>query len=197
MTHLIKIVLAEPSPIIRNGILSILHHFNRIQTEVYEVNEVEQLKSALQWRKPDLLLVNPMVLNLFSLQQIRKEAANQSLKCVALQSALADNSLFKHFDEIIGLYDSIEQINEKLTRLVSLPEEENRLESLSVREKEIVVCIVKGMINRQIADKLHLSTHTVVSHRRNIATKLQIHSTSGLTIYAIVNKLVTMEEIKF
>ncbi len=69
-------------------------------------------------------------------------------------------------------------------------------EPLSVREKEIIVCVVKGMTNKQIADALCISAHTVITHRRNIAAKLQIHSAAGLTIYAIVNKLVELSEIK-
>ena len=79
------------------------------------------------------------------------------------------------------------------------PEEETENEeqqTLSAREKEIVVCVVKGMTNREIADRLFLSTHTVVTHRRNIARKLQVHSASGLTVYAIVNKLVELNDIK-
>ncbi len=71
-----------------------------------------------------------------------------------------------------------------------------RQETLSAREKEIIVCVVKGMVNKQIADTLCISTHTVITHRRNIAAKLQIHSAAGLTIYAIVNKLVELSEIK-
>lgn len=56
--------------------------------------------------------------------------------------------------------------------------------------------MVKGMTNKAIADKLFLSIHTVITHRRNIARKLQIHSSAGLTIYAIVNKLVELQDIK-
>jgi len=67
---------------------------------------------------------------------------------------------------------------------------------LSSREKEIVVCVVKGLTNREIAEQLYLSAHTVITHRRNIARKLQIHSASGLTVYAIVNKLVELGDIK-
>ena len=55
--------------------------------------------------------------------------------------------------------------------------------------------MVKGMTNKQTADALCISPHTVVTHRRNIAAKLQIHSAAGLTIYAIVNKLVDLSEI--
>lgn len=69
-------------------------------------------------------------------------------------------------------------------------------EVLSQREKEIIVCVVKGMTNKQIAEQLFISTHTVITHRRNIASKLQIHSPSGLTIYAIVHKLVELNEVK-
>ena len=59
-----------------------------------------------------------------------------------------------------------------------------------------MICVVKGMTNREIADQLFLSTHTVITHRRNIARKLQIRSASGLTVYAIVNKLVELNEVK-
>ena len=52
------------------------------------------------------------------------------------------------------------------------------------------------MTNREIADRLYLSTHTVITHRRNIARKLQVHSASGLTVYAIVNKLIELNDIK-
>ena len=68
-------------------------------------------------------------------------------------------------------------------------------EELSAREKEIVSCVAKGMSNKEIADRLCLSINTVTTHRRNIARKLQIHSPAGITIYAIVNKLVTLEEV--
>lgn len=71
-----------------------------------------------------------------------------------------------------------------------------RRETLSAREREVVVCVVKGLSNKQIADELSISTHTVITHRRNIAAKLQIHSAAGLTIYAIVNKLVELADIK-
>ena len=62
--------------------------------------------------------------------------------------------------------------------------------SLSEREQEVLVQVAKGLSNKEIADALCLSTHTVITHRKNIAAKLNIHSTAGLTIYAIANGLV-------
>ena len=81
-------------------------------------------------------------------------------------------------------------------RLAADGSAEVRQEPLSAREREIIVCVVKGLTNKEIADCLCISTHTVITHRRNIASKLQIHSAAGLTIYAIVNKLVELSEIK-
>ena len=74
-------------------------------------------------------------------------------------------------------------------------DETGKKDALSDREKEVLVCIARGQSNKQIADNLFLSVHTVATHRRNISAKLQIHSTAGLTIYAIASKLVDMHEL--
>lgn len=69
-------------------------------------------------------------------------------------------------------------------------------DALSEREKEIVGCIVRGLTNKETADRLFISVNTVLTHRKNIFRKLDIHSVSGLTIYAIVNGLVKLDEVK-
>ena len=89
-----------------------------------------------------------------------------------------------------------EQIKEKLRSVCNSRDGEASQELLSAREKEIIVGVVKGLTNKQIAERLFISAHTVITHRRNIAAKLQIHSPAGLTIYAIVNKLVELNDVK-
>lgn len=69
-------------------------------------------------------------------------------------------------------------------------------DALSEREKDVVVSLVQGMSNKEIADHLCISINTVITHRRNIARKLQIHSAAGLTIYAIVNQLVDISSVR-
>lgn len=69
-------------------------------------------------------------------------------------------------------------------------------EPLSDREKEVLVQLVNGLSNKEIANVLCISTHTVMSHRKNISKKLHIHSAAGLTIYAISNNLVCLDELK-
>lgn len=70
------------------------------------------------------------------------------------------------------------------------------LGKLGEREKDVLVCVARGMSNKEIANALCLSVHTVTTHRRNISQKLQIHSTAGLIIYAIANGLIQLDEVK-
>ena len=83
-------------------------------------------------------------------------------------------------------------VSVKISKMIS---QENS-EQLSEREKDVVICIVQGMSNKEVADHLFISVNTVITHRRNIARKLQIHSPAGLTIYAIVNNLVDISSVK-
>ncbi len=69
-------------------------------------------------------------------------------------------------------------------------------ETLSEREKDVVIGVVQGLTNKEIADKLFIAPNTVITHRRNIARKLQIHTAAGLTIYAIVNKLIDISSVE-
>jgi regulator of cell morphogenesis and NO signaling len=67
---------------------------------------------------------------------------------------------------------------------------------LTAREREIVGAIAHGWSNKESADRMCVSVHTVTTHRRNICAKLGIHSPSGLTIYAILHGLVNIDEIR-
>ena len=82
-------------------------------------------------------------------------------------------------------------VSAKISKMIS-----QNNEMLSDREKDVIVSLVQGMTNKEIADHLCISINTVITHRRNIARKLQIHSPAGLTIYAIVNNLVDISSVK-
>lgn len=80
-----------------------------------------------------------------------------------------------------------------------LPEQSNALDAngdieLTARERDIVTAIARGLSNKEIADKLFISIHTVATHRRNICAKLNIHSASGMTLFAIIHGLISLEE---
>ena len=201
MSTNLKVAIAEPADIIRYGLEMMLKRLPGFRLQLVEIATAGSLLDLLQLHKPDMLIVNPLLPGSFGLSHIKEECGCEEMKCVALQTTPVDPQTLEVYDERLSLYDSAEEIARKLQRLTQKPEAEGAegeegQQLLSQREKEIVVCVVKGMTNREIADLLFLSTHTVITHRRNIARKLQIHSASGLTIYAIVNKLVELSDIK-
>ena len=151
---------------------------------------------------PDILLVNPTFGGWFHMEEFRSDPVHASVKCIALNCHITDASVLRAYDESITLHDDVDTLVAKFKSVIATDEEDPSsfaqpdTEALSQREREIVICVVKGMTNREIADRLFLSVHTVNTHRRNIARKLEIHSTAGLTIYAIVNKLVDLADVK-
>jgi DNA-binding CsgD family transcriptional regulator len=195
MSKQIKVAIAESSDVIRAGIISILKSMN-FQIFFVEIKNLQQLRHSVAHHNFDILILNPILTGFSSPQQLKKEFRKSGIKIIALQSVLCENSLMLQYDESVSIFDSAEQIISKLKKAISSPESDISSECLSSREKEIVGLVVKGLSNKQIAEKLNLSIHTVITHRRNISTKLDIHSTSGLTIYAIVNKLIEIDDIK-
>lgn len=190
------IVIAEPSLIIRSGIASVLKRMTTLTIDIAEISEIALLSERLSKLQPDILIIDPSHLGVFSLQQIKNEIGHSSLKAIALQNTLVDTSSLKHYDDVILIYDTADTIKNKLLALIESKDKKTNKQELSEREKDVVICVVKGLTNKQIAEELYVSTHTIMAHRRNIANKLGIHSTAGLTIFAIVNKLININEIE-
>lgn len=142
----------------------------------------------------DLLIVSPSIISDPMLPLLVKEVGMPDLKVISYCTTLLEDEWSVHFDGKILLTDSYQEMYQTIDSVLSIESEEEQL--LTPREKDVVIAVVKGMTNKEIADELFLSTHTVITHRRNIARKLDIHSASGLTIYAIMNKLVALDEIK-
>lgn len=192
----LKLAVAEPSAILRCGIIAVLRRLPAPDVDILEIGDIAQIAAQLTRHRPDVLVVNPASLGFCTPQQLRAQTGCDGMRCIALQLAVTDAAMLSAYDEVLSVYDSVETLRRKIVRPVDEAPREERQEPLSVREREIVVCIVRGMSNKQIAETLCISTHTVITHRRNIVAKLQIHSPAGLTIYAIVNKLVDLSEIR-
>lgn len=198
-TPTIRIAIAEVSPIVRSGLEAQLKRLARYKVQILHLTDDARREwtEALAVTPADIFILNPLLCGLSP-----KTLAPQyeDAKFVALSLSLADDSLLSGYDDILPITASVRQIAELFDRLVQKPDTDAmqsnaEAQTLTPREREIVVCIVKGMTNKEIASALFLSTHTVITHRRNITKKLQIHSPSGLTIYAIMNKMVELNEI--
>lgn len=197
--EVIRIAIAETSVIIRGGLTAALKRLPNVKVQPIELLSIEALHDCVRTQCPDMLIVNPAFGDYFDIGKFREETSGKKIRVIALVTSFVDASLLSKYDESISIFDDLERLSKKISGLLNVPSEEEDLENqdaLSQREKEIVICVVKGMTNKEIAEKLFLSIHTVITHRRNIRKKLQIHSAAGLTIYAIVNKLVTLNDVK-
>lgn len=197
--EVIRIAIAETSVIIRGGLTAALKRLPNVKVQPIELLSIEAPHDCVRTQCPDMLIVNPAFGDYFDIGKFREETSGKKIRVIALVTSFVDASLLSKYDESISIFDDLERLSKKISGLLNVPSEEEDLENqdaLSQREKEIVICVVKGMTNKEIAEKLFLSIHTVITHRRNISKKLQIHSAAGLTIYAIVNKLVTLNDVK-
>lgn len=146
----------------------------------------------------DILIANPM-------QFVNREKEIKKLRRAYPTLAIAgiDFGIINHqpmlTDLSFTLYDSPEHILHSLMKLQeksrSTEQEKEEDDNLTPREIEVLTGLVNGMINKEIAQQLHISIHTVVRHRKNITLKTGIRSQSGLTIYAISKKIVSIEDI--
>ena len=192
----ILIAVAESSVIVRSGLVSVLKRLPDMEVEVVEVTSKDGIRHCMEMHTPQILIVNPQLEGWFDVDAFR-QYYKQDVKLVSLLCSMVDSSQLKGYDERVTLFDDMASLEKKITELLNIAdEEESDQDALSQREKEIVGCIVRGMTNKEIAEKLFISVHTVMTHRKNITRKLQIHSAAGLTIYAIVNKLVELSEVK-
>ncbi|MBR6841435.1 MAG: helix-turn-helix transcriptional regulator [Prevotella sp.] len=111
------------------------------------------------------------------------------------QHAEVEDRIFTPAIKRLELLTKQEDVSKNITSMVFRSGQDNS-EALSDREREVIIGVVQGMSNKEIADHLCISVNTVITHRRNIARKLQIHSPAGLTIYAIVNGFVDISSVK-
>ncbi len=192
------LAVAETSYIIRKGLVYVLSQLASVG-KVVELKEMENINYQLDILRPDAVLINPMLLGHTSRQDIRQQLnLNNKTAIIALVYNIIDEQFYRSYDAVIKINDSESKIEEILLNCLN-KEQNNQTdqEELSDREKEILISVVKGMSNKEIADHHNISIHTAITHRRNITRKLKVHSISGLTIYAIINKLIDISEIKY
>jgi DNA-binding NarL/FixJ family response regulator len=121
----------------------------------------------------------------------------ESVQWVALVYAFFDQHLLSSFENSISISDAPDTIIDTINRIKSAENPKEQLiynEIISEREIDVLKLLASGMSNKEIAEKLNISINTVITHRKNISQKTGIKSVSGLTIYAVLKKFVTLDD---
>lgn len=193
-----KIVIAEPSPIVTAGLLKFFEDLNQVHV-VSVVDNLDDLNDKMIIHNPDMLIVNPLMMGYTNNNLIKQITQTYpDTICIALVTTFIDKNFLRYFREVIELSDNKQKVANKIFNLINNNDDsssQNDSVDLSNRETDVLVCVAKGMTNKDISDMLNISVHTVITHRKNIVKKTGIKSVSGLTVYALLNNLVEESEI--
>ena len=193
-----KIIIVEPSPIVSAGLASYFDDINQVSI-VSQLDRIDRMEEKLAAYNPDILIINPLLIAYDTNEHFLKICRDFSnVIPVALMTSYVDAGILKQFKDVIEINDSKQKVVTKIFNLLSdnkLTQDKPESIELSNRETDVLVALVKGLTNKEISDKLYISVHTVITHRKNIVRKTGIKSVSGLTVYALLNNLVDETEI--
>lgn len=197
-THAKKVLLIVPSKIVARGMEAVLSELGEFRVEgiLTDLSHASQMR--LRNIDADVIVLDPVVFDFVSRSSVRSHISEYSdAAVVGLQTIPMDDEQKKQYDALIGLNDDpvliVRKLRESLDSRQDNPETEEY--DLSAREKEILVCVARGMLNKEIADACNLSIHTVITHRKNITRKTGIKTVAGLTVYALLNNLIDSSSI--
>ena len=193
-----KIIIVEPSPIVSAGLTSYFDDMKQVSI-VSQLDRIDRMEEKLAAYNPDILIINPLLIAYDTNEHFLKICRDFSnVIPVALVTSYVDAGILKQFKDVIEINDSKQKVVTKIFNLLSdnkLTQDKPESVELSNRETDVLVALVKGLTNKEISDKLYISVHTVITHRKNIVRKTGIKSVSGLTVYALLNNLVDETEI--
>jgi len=191
-----RVIICEASEIIANGLSEIVNSMVQFDV-VLRLETPERLSEKIVSTDANVLIVNPTLLGYQYkdfLGQISKEYPHVTV--FALVTSYLEHAALAPYNGVIEINDTKQKIIGKLNEFVQseTPKRNDDVE-LSKRETDVLVAVAKGMMNKEIADQMNISIHTVISHRKNITRKIGIKSVSGLTVYALLNNLITEDEL--
>ncbi len=183
-----RVLIIEPSEVIVEGLSSLLGEQTRFKV-LSPLYSLDGLGERLVTGKPDVIILNPTLAS-----QPSQLLADTAIPVVALVYQYVEPLVLKRYDAVVDIRDNRGTIVETLVRVTqsfhSLEQSQAGSYELSRRETDVLVQVARGLTNKEIADTLNVSVHTVISHRKNIMHKTGIKSVAGLTVYAILNNLI-------
>ncbi len=191
-----RVIICEASEIVANGLAEMINGMAQFDV-VLRVDSPERISEKILSSNANMLIIDPALLgyqNKDFLLQLGKEHPNVFI--VALVTTCLDHSFLTPYHGVIELNDSRAKIIDKMNELVQNEASKNSDDvELSKRETDVLVAVAKGMMNKEIAEQMNISIHTVISHRKNITRKTGIKSVSGLTVYALLNNLIDEKDL--
>ena len=190
-----RVIICEASEIIANGLAEVIDSMAQFDV-VARIESPEHLNEKITASDANIVIINPLLLgyqNKEFINQLGKE--HPQLIIIALATAYLDHSVLTPYSGVIEINDTRSKIISKMNEFAQSETTKKDDVELSKREIDVLVAVAKGMMNKEIADQMNISIHTVISHRKNITRKTGIKSVSGLTVYALLNNLIEENDL--
>ena len=189
-----RVAIVESSTIIAEGVASLIGRSSEFEV-VYTGGDMRQFAERFAVVEPDLVVVGSQVVGSVTLRTMYPEL--QDVALVVLSTTVCDEDVMRQFDGVVNIYDNQAQVVRKLRAAIEQSDTNPYSDShdLSERERDVLILVAKGMANKEIAEALNISIHTVMSHRKNITHKTGIKSVAGLTVYALLNNLLDQNDV--
>lgn len=191
-----RLAIIEQSAIITEGLCALLSNDGEFEV-VFTGTDLRSLSERFPIVEPDVVIVNSQVAGTLP-QNIRSTYPEmQHTALAALATTVRDDELMRQFDSVINIFDPLPQVVRKLHAAIEQNQTNPYSDShdLSDRERDVLILVARGMANKEIAERLNISIHTVMSHRKNITHKTGIKSVAGLTVYALLNNLIDQNDM--
>lgn len=173
------------------GLKSILcEYFNCDHISI--VQNQEEFKQLENENKSDLIFIPPDIYVLNETYQGMKSRI--VIMVESNDKPLVNQNSLTFLDVSLNQTEIIDNLNQ-IFRIKIRTKRTDLHEDISIRESEVLKLVSLGLMNKQIADMLSISLHTVISHRKNLTRKLGINTVSGLTIYSLINGLITTDDL--
>ncbi len=207
-----KVIVIEDQTILRDLICQLVESYTGMEVIAQAGCGADGYELCIE-HKPDLVILDIMLPNLSGSEVLRRLKAKNPKINILIFSAAASNSMVNrllkagvtgYIEKDAGLAELEKAISlvsdgrsyfsprivDAMRELMINGGQDDSLDSLTSREREIVQLIAESYSNKEIAAKLGMSVRTADTHRTNIMKKLDLHDVAALTRWAIANKLV-------
>ena len=195
MGEIKTVIIVERNYLIQAGLEAMLMEMPGLMMVKTFTGDEVSLAGHIRKQQPDVLILNPLALKEDPIVFLRKLNQIEKMVVFGLMEKATPLNLQSHFSQVLNVSDSKFDLQNKIRSVLRQEPRPGNHNLLSKREVTILKQVVLGLTNQEIADKLFLSIHTVTTHRKNINRKLGIKTVSGLAVYAMMNRLVSMDEI--
>lgn len=197
MKNKYNILIVEPSEIVFEGLSTILTTGLEENLNIIKVDSLKDAFDNLKKKTFQVIIVNSIYFSNFKNTKHKILSIFKNQVVIGLLNVNIERGICDNFSDCIYINDDKRTIYSIIKKYLENTDSDTKInnDALSEREIEVLKLLVRGYANKEIAEELYISTHTVVTHRKNISKKIGMKSTAAMAIYAAANNIIDINTV--